>query len=220
MTYCPSITSTPHQHQSCAQNTQLVSSLVQSWHKEHARDHLCFLFSFPSSRPGANSFITALHSLHIFPHIPQLQVAHIVDAMPTTTPTFTQTGPSDPWVSQSRAHRILDVVLYAYPILLLIFFIAAFTIRTILAAEATTLAEEQPKKAQFGPGGKPLPIRSLSYRKIPPFDFSSNRKLVFQWLSVLLCLTFVGNATIVCLQALFRRHEGWWCGQAVTVSRL
>jgi hypothetical protein len=126
---------------------------------------------------------------------------------------------TDPWVKKPTALRVLDVLHYAYPISLLVFFVAAFTTRTILAAKAAAAGEKQPPKVQFGPGGKPLPVRSHSYKKIPQVDFSRSRKLVFQWLSVFVCLSLAGNATIVCLQALFRRHEGWWCGQALTVSK-
>ena len=130
-----------------------------------------------------------------------------------------QNRSNGPWLSKPAAYRVLDILHYAYPILLLVFFIFAFATRTILAAKAANTGEKQSPKVQFGPGGKPLPFRSHSYKRIPQIDFSRSRKLVFQWLSVFVCLTFAANATIVILQALFRRHEGWWCGQAVTVSR-
>lgn len=174
---------------------------------------MCF---FSSSGPGAILLLLLLH----IPHIPLVAcllacLLHNPDTMITTA----KKSSNGPWVSKPTAHRVLDVVHYAYPILLLVFFIAAFTARTILAAKAATASEQKPTKVQFGPGGKPLPVRSHSYKQTPLLDFSRSRKLVFQWLSVFLCLTFAGNATIVCVQALFKRHEGWWCGQAMTVSR-
>lgn len=205
------MTSSRHINITAAQNTVRGQQSSPSWrvlvHKEHARDLQCLCSSFSSSWPGA---IPQPLPIPIFPRCSQTH---------TTMTSNTQNWSNGPWVTKPTALRVLDVLHYAYPVALLMFFVFAFSTRTILAAKAATAGEKQSPKVQFGPGGKPLPVRSHSYKKTKPTDFSRSRKLVFQWLSVFVCLTFAANATIVCVQALFKRHEGWWCGQAVTVSK-
>ena len=124
---------------------------------------------------------------------------------------------SFPWLHHTAAQRALRDLQYAYPIVLLFFFILAFTARSILAAPPDDGGQEQAPRVQYGPGGKPLPMRSVSFKKVVQRDFSRSRKLVFEWLSVLACLTWIANAAVVIIHALYDRENGWWCGRATTV---
>jgi hypothetical protein len=128
---------------------------------------------------------------------------------------------SKPRLSVDAAAAVLDVLQYAYPIVILFFFIFAFAAHSIASGKAAAKAAAKAnsaRKVQYGPGGKPLPVRSQSFKKVLPRDFSPSRKLVFEWLTVGVLLTYVGNATIVILHALVHRRDKWWCGEAVTVS--
>jgi hypothetical protein len=127
---------------------------------------------------------------------------------------------STPWIHVKAANDALRVLQFAYPITLLFFFIFAFTARSVLTAPPSNATEEQAPKIQYGPGGKPLPIRTDSFKKEVQRDFSRSRKLVFEWLSVGVCLTWIANAAVVILHALYDRKEQWWCGQATTVSEI
>lgn len=126
-----------------------------------------------------------------------------------------------PWVSNHRAQGILTYLHIAYPLVLLVWFIVVFTLRSI----ATSRTEEEDVETdpstptQVGPGGKPLPkiSPSRSDGKQDVLDFSKPRKLLFEWLSLGAALTFVGNAITVVVHALYARNEDWWCGQAVVV---
>lgn len=108
---------------------------------------------------------------------------------------------------------------YASPIILLIFFLVAFTTHSILTASEEDLIHAVP--GQTGPGGKPLPRTSSpaakAAREKKALDFSPSRKLIFIWLSAGVVLTFLGNAGTVIVHALLDRRDSWWCGQAVVV---
>lgn len=122
------------------------------------------------------------------------------------------------YVSVKAAQRILSVVHVAHPLVLLAFFLLTFTLRSILISD-NSKSSETPSQEQVGPGGKPLP------RKKPPkeddehayLDFSRPRKLLFQWLSLAVALTSLGNAVTVIVHALVERDQQWWCGQTVVV---
>jgi hypothetical protein len=132
-----------------------------------------------------------------------------------------QTKSSKPWLSADAAGAILDFLQYAYPIVILFFFIFAFGAHSIASGKAAAKAAAKAnsaRKVQYGPGGKPLPVRSQSFKKVLPKDFSPSRKLVFEWLTVGVLLTYIGNATVVILHAIVYRRENWWCGEAVTVG--
>jgi len=80
---------------------------------------------------------------------------------------------------------------------------------------------EEPADSRAGPGGKSLPTRqskSVDKDKGGDVDFSNSRKLLFNWLSVIVCATFVASAADIVVHALVKREEGWWCGQAPVVS--
>ena len=117
------------------------------------------------------------------------------------------------------AQEIMVYTHYASPIILLIFFLLAFTAHSILTASKEDLI--QPSHAQTGPWGKPLPRTSSpaakAAREKKALDFSPSRKLLFTWLSAGVVLTFLGNAGTVIVHALLDRKDNWWCGQAVVV---
>ena len=128
---------------------------------------------------------------------------------------------STPWmVSNSNSQAILTYLHYASPILLLVFFLVAFTAHGILTAPKDEIIEADPN--QTGPGGKPLPrtpspSAKQEREKQRHQDFSQNRKLLFDWLSVAVIFTFLGNVVIVIVHALLDRKDEWWCGQSVIV---
>ena len=126
-----------------------------------------------------------------------------------------------PWVSNQVAQGILAYVHYSYPIILLIFFLAATTTHAVLTASKDDLVQAAPD--QTGPGGKPLPRNTspTARKRIQQtIDFSPARKLSFSWISVAAILTFLGDAVIVMVHALMAKEENWWCGQSVVVGRL
>ena len=120
----------------------------------------------------------------------------------------------------SMAQQVMIYIHYASPIILLVFFLVAFTAHSILTASKEDVI--QVETAQTGPGGKPLPrtsspIARAAAREKKALDFSPSRKLLFTWLSVGVVLTFLGNAGTVIVHALLDRKDSWWCGQAVVV---
>lgn len=122
-----------------------------------------------------------------------------------------------PWVSSGTAQGILDVLHYANPIILLFFFLFAFTLRSVLTATGDQTLEVS--QTETGPGGKPLPKKHTQQDKsiTASLDFSKSRKLLFDWLSVAAALTFLANAGNVITHSLVDRKDGWWCGKAVVV---
>ena len=119
----------------------------------------------------------------------------------------------------AMALEVMVFTHYASPIILLVFFLAAFTAHSILTASKDDVV--QAKTDQTGPGGKPLPRTSSptakAAREKEALDFSPSRKLIFTWLSAGVVLTFLGNAVTVIVHALLDRKDNWWCGQAVVV---
>jgi len=126
-------------------------------------------------------------------------------------------------VSVAIAQRLLNVTQYAYPVVLLVTFLIAFTVRSILVARKSDNKSEEADESHAGPGGKSLPPRqskSVDKDKGGDDDFSKSRKLLFNTLSVIVCATFVASAADIIVHALIKREEGWWCGQAPVVSGL
>lgn len=128
---------------------------------------------------------------------------------------------SSAWPSPSTttALELLKYLHFAYPLVLLLFFITTFTIHSILAANRASPDTAPGPEEHTGPGGKPLPKKSgpngNTQRAV--LDFSRPRKLLFEWLALGAALTFVGNAITVVVHALYAREEQWWCGQAVVI---
>ncbi|OCK85014.1 heavy metal tolerance protein precursor [Lepidopterella palustris CBS 459.81] len=128
-------------------------------------------------------------------------------------------GPSSPpWVKNNTARSILLVLQYAYPIVLLVLFLFAFTLRSIKAA--SNASPNTHPVTQTGPGGKPLPntdpSRNSPKKKVQD-DVTRAQKHLFEWISVAAALTFIGNSINVVVHALYSRKEGWWCGQATVI---
>ncbi|KEQ69959.1 hypothetical protein M436DRAFT_75713 [Aureobasidium namibiae CBS 147.97] len=122
------------------------------------------------------------------------------------------------WVAEHKAQRILSIIHFAYPIVLLVYFLTTFTIRSIVSASGPE-SDDHTSQPQLGPGGKPLPKKKapVEDKKNTFLDFSRPRKLLFEWLALAATLTLAGNAVTVVVHALYARKEEWWCGQATVV---
>lgn len=121
---------------------------------------------------------------------------------------------SKPKVSSQNAQRILNFFHFGSPIILIIFFLTAFTVHSIATASTDTATKPL---EQTGPGGKPLPSSKKRPKEKNVLDFSPARKLLFNWLSAGAAATFVGNAIVVIIHALVARKNNWWCGEAVAI---
>lgn len=131
-------------------------------------------------------------------------------------------APPGPEESRQPLQKLLVYVHYAYPLVLLIFFLSAFTVQSIYTSRNRNTSEAPPKKTpHYGPGGKALPIRGPNTRSnVHPdqaVELPRGQRLVFQWVSVVACLTFAGSAINTISHAVIRRDEQWWCGQATVV---
>ncbi|KAK4504400.1 hypothetical protein PRZ48_005316 [Zasmidium cellare] len=125
-----------------------------------------------------------------------------------------------PWVSNPTAQAIQGRLQIAYPIVLLLVYLVAFTVRSITTARSDNEIDQQP--GQLGPGGKPLPKKKNNQPVKEPdvprdLDFSKPRKLLFEWLSVGVIGTLGANIVVVIVHALYARREGWWCGEDPTI---
>lgn len=119
-----------------------------------------------------------------------------------------------------RLQTALAVLQYAYPIIMLLIFLAAITARSIWHSNSNPNVS---KPSTTGPGGKPLPAtdptRNFVKRKVTD-DVTPSQKRVFEWLSIFVALTFVGNSVNVIVHALLARKEHYWCGKPVVVSSI
>lgn len=119
------------------------------------------------------------------------------------------------------AAGVLEALEYAYPITLLFLFLLVFTVRSV--ANSSPSNDNESEHPLVGPGGKPLP-QTKKPKRHGTFDggaeISRSQKLVFEWLSVAACLTWIANAANVIIHALYSRKQGWWCGQSAVVSVL
>lgn len=124
------------------------------------------------------------------------------------------------WVSNQAAQSILTYTHFAYPLILLAFFLVATTLRSIYAVHNHNTNDNADAAVVLGPGGKPLPQKTTLSRSVEhgELDFSRPRKLLFEWISLGVVMTFAGNAITVITHSLYARKEEWWCGQAVVVS--
>ena len=122
-------------------------------------------------------------------------------------------------VVNQLAEESLVYIHYASPLILLVSFLLVFTVNSI--ATATRDSTKAALTDQTGPGGKPLPQsssqRAQAQRNIQVLEFSSRKKLLFDWISFGVILTFVANAIIVISHALLDREHNWWCGPHVAV---
>ena len=128
--------------------------------------------------------------------------------------------PSRRFLSDSVALQVRNYVQIAYPLVVLFVYLFAFTVRSIKTSRRSSdaLANDEPR--QLGPNGKPLPAPKPKKDgdSIRALDFSRARKLLFQWLTVGVACSLLGNIIVVIVHALYSRKEGWWCGVAPVVS--
>lgn len=113
---------------------------------------------------------------------------------------------------------IQQTIQVAYPLVLLFVYLICFTVRSIATARNDNDINQQPQ--QLGPGGKPLPTHNHNIKDTHPrdsVDFSRPRRLLFEWLSVGVLLSLVGNIIVVLTHALYGRKDEWWCGEAPTI---
>ena len=68
------------------------------------------------------------------------------------------------WKHAATLHSALTFLQYAYPLFMLVFFLAAFTIRSIAATRANSNIA---KPTTTGPGGKPLPATDPPFAALP-----------------------------------------------------
>ncbi|KAF2458442.1 heavy metal tolerance protein [Lineolata rhizophorae] len=157
----------------------------------------------------------------MLPREPLLERLHSQSASPAPPFTSSPSSSSSAAVAPSRsaAHAVLVDLHFAYPIVLLFFFLAAFTARSILVSNRN--ANRPNQKLQLGPGGKPLPkldpTRNHRTRKEKPDDLPRSQKVVFILLSALAAASFLANAANVIIHALWRRDQEWWCGQHMVI---
>lgn len=121
------------------------------------------------------------------------------------------------WEHASTLRHVLSILQYAYPLFVLVFFLAAFTLRSVAASNSNSNIS---KPTTTGPGGKPLPATDPTrnfVKKTVLDDVTQTQKRVFEWLSLAAALTFFGNSVLVISQALAKQSEQWWCGKPVVV---
>jgi hypothetical protein len=121
------------------------------------------------------------------------------------------------WSCAGPLRSAVTVIQYAYPIVMLVFFLAAFTLRSIAASNSNTNIA---KPTTTGPGGKPLPATDPTrnfVKKTVHDDVTQTQKRVFEWVSLATAFTFVGNSVVVISHALAKEEEHWWAGKAVVV---
>ncbi|RAR09324.1 heavy metal tolerance protein precursor [Stemphylium lycopersici] len=123
----------------------------------------------------------------------------------------------DRWSYAGPVRTTTAILQYAYPILMLVFFLAAFTYRSIAASKSNTNIA---KPTTLGPGGKPLPATDPTrnfVKKTAHDDVTQTQKRVFEWVSLATAFTFVGNSVIIVAHALVMQQEHWWAGKAVVI---
>ncbi|KAJ4363997.1 ATP-binding cassette-type vacuolar membrane transporter Hmt1 [Neocucurbitaria cava] len=121
------------------------------------------------------------------------------------------------WAHAVALRRLVTVLQYAYPIVMLCFFLAAFTLRSIAASNSNSNVS---KPTTLGPGGKPLPATDPTrnfIKKTVHDDVTHTQKRVFEWLSLAAALTFVGNSVVIIAHALVEEKEHYWAGKAAVI---
>jgi hypothetical protein len=121
------------------------------------------------------------------------------------------------WSYAGPLRTAITVIHYAYPIVMLVFFLAAFTLRSIAASKSNTNIAQP---TTTGPGGKPLPATDPTrnfVKKTVHDDVTQTQKRVFEWVSLATAFTFVGNSVVTIAHALAKEEEQWWAGKAVVV---
>lgn len=172
----------------------------------------------PESRCHAYLCLTTTISsfLSLLPSLPLINFDS--PSSPAAMPTSI---PDDSFFDPHTARSLLLYLHYSYPIVLLLFFLLVFCLRSIgLSSKQKHPQESTDSHILTGPGGKPLPKRDAQKNKQNRSLFQEiprAQKLLFEWLSVLAAGTFAANAVTVIFHALYSRKEHWWCGQSVVV---
>jgi hypothetical protein len=128
----------------------------------------------------------------------------------------------NPTITESVAPAVqlfFSILQIAYPLVVLFVYLVSFTTRSIATARNDN-DESTQQTTQLGPGGKPLPKHTKTaknHRDDEVADFTKPQKLLFQWLTVGVTFSLLGNIVVVLAHALVERKEGWWCGQSPTV---
>ena len=100
---------------------------------------------------------------------------------------------------------------------MLLFFVVAFTVRSIAASNFNANIAQP---TTTGPGGKPLPTTDPTRNFVKSAvhdDVTHTQKRVFEWLSLAAALTFVANSVLVIVRSLAQKEEHWWAGKSVVV---
>ena len=121
------------------------------------------------------------------------------------------------WARNKAAQDLLAYLHFAYPVILLVYFLTAFMGHSVWTAreESTSTAA-----AQKGPGGKLLPRdkKAKPSKKDPTVEFSPAIKSLFNWVSIGVVFTFLADAVVISVHVLLKRESNWWCGKDVAVS--
>ena len=129
-------------------------------------------------------------------------------------------SPGEPWLTNERAREVIKVAKIALPCVVIVVFLVTFIARTVYVTSREEVTSEI--KNIHGPGGRPLPQRRKSGKRIPKTndrpDFSPKTKSVINWLMVGILLTFLANSVSIIAQTIIFRQENWWCGQSAVVS--
>lgn len=132
-------------------------------------------------------------------------------------PSLTAVDLDDEWEYAQPFRNALSILQYSYPVFLLVFFLVAFTVRSIAASKSNSHIH---KPTTTGPGGKPLPATDPTrnfVKKTAHDDVTHSQKLLFTWLSLFAAATFVGNAAVSISHAVVEQTEYWWAGNNVVV---
>jgi ATP-binding cassette, subfamily B, vacuolar membrane transporter HMT1/ACLQ len=122
------------------------------------------------------------------------------------------------WPYAGPLSHFVTVLQYAYPIVMLCFFLIAFTFRSISASNSSSNIT---KPTTLGPGGKPLPATDPTrnfVKKTVHDDVTHTQKRVFEWFSLAAAVTFICNSVVIISHSLATtKTENYWAGQSVVV---
>ena len=123
----------------------------------------------------------------------------------------------DEWEHAAAVRTALVILQYSYRVFLVVFFLVAFTARSIAASNSNTNVAQP---TTTGPGGKPLPATDPTrnfVKKTAHDDVTHSQKLLFTWLSLFAAATFIGSAAVSITHAVVDQTEHWWAGNHVVV---
>ncbi|KAJ4351850.1 ATP-binding cassette-type vacuolar membrane transporter Hmt1 [Didymosphaeria variabile] len=132
-------------------------------------------------------------------------------------PSLAALDDDEPWDYAAVTRYLLVILQYSYPVFLLVFFLIAFTVRSIAASNSNSNVA---KPTTTGPGGKPLPATDPTrnfVKRTSQDDVTHSQKLLFTWLSLFAAATFVGNAAVSVSHAVVEKTDTWWAGNDVVV---